>query len=99
MLGTGLLVVHDGLVGGDNEETEVSGGEDGGGEILEFGEVEVESGGDNTALVEAAVELNNDLSGSGIIDNFEFVDVSMLLHLFEELDHDLGNGSQQNLYG
>ena len=44
MLGTGLVVVHDTLVGGKDNNTELTGGEDGGGEVLELLEGQVETG-------------------------------------------------------
>lgn len=97
--GSGFVVVHDTLVGGEDDVTELSGGEDGGVEVLELGEGEVESGGDDTALVESTVELDNDLSGTGIIDDLELVDVAMALHASEELNEHLGDGAEEDLYG
>jgi hypothetical protein len=97
MLGSGFVVIHDTLVGGEDDETELSGGEDGGVEVFEFGEGEVESGGDDTALVESTVELDNDLTGSGIVDDLELVDVAVLLHASEELDENLGDGTEEDL--
>jgi len=97
MLGSSFVVVHDTLVGGEHDETELSGGEDGVVEVFELGESEVESGGDDTALVESSVELDNDLSGSGVIDNLELVDVAVLLHASEELDENLGDGAEEDL--
>ena len=95
--GSGFVVVHDTLVGGEDDVTELSGGEDGGVEVLELGEGEVESGGDDTALVESTVELDNDLSGTGIIDDLELVDVAMALHASEELNEHLGDGAEEDL--
>lgn len=97
MLGSGFVVIHDTLVGGEDDETELSGGEDGVVEIFELGEGEVESGGDDTALVESTVELDNDLTGSGVIDDLELVDVAVLLHASEELDENLGDGAEEDL--
>ena len=90
-------MVEDTLVGGQNNITELSGGKDGVAEVLEVLQLEVESGRDDSALVESSVEVNNDLAGSGIIDDFEVVDVAVLLHASQELDDDLGNGSEENL--
>jgi len=81
-----ILVGHDAFVGGDDDETELAGGEDGVDEVLELGDLEIEVGGDNTALVEAAVELNNDLASASIVNNGELVDVALLLHETKELD-------------
>ena len=97
MLPSGLFVVHDTLVGGEDEETELSGGENGVGKVLEVLQLEVESGGDNTALVESSVKLDNDLSGAGIIDDLELVDVLVLLHASEELDENLRDGVEDHL--
>ena len=97
VLGSGLVVVHDTLVGGKDENTELSGGEDGVAEVLELLEGKIETGGDDTALVEATVEVDNDLAGASIIDDLELVDVAVSLHDLKELNEDLGGGSQDNL--
>ena len=60
-------------------------------------ESNVESWGDDSALVESAVELDDDLASSVIIDNFEFTNVAVLHHDLEELDDDLRGGSNENL--
>jgi hypothetical protein len=36
----------------------------------------VETGGDDTRLVEAAVELDDDFVGAMVVDDFEFADVT-----------------------
>ena len=97
MVSSGLDVIDDSLVGGKDDETELSGGKDLGGELLEVLELEVESGGDDTALVESSVEVDDNLASSGIINDLEVVDVSVLLHASEELNDDLGHGSEENL--
>lgn len=97
MLGTSLVVVHDALTGGKDDDSELSGGEDGGAEVLELVELEVEAGGDDTALVKTTVQVDNDLAIAGVINDLEIVDVAMSLHDLEELDEDLGDGSQDNL--
>ena len=67
------------------------------GVLSELLEGEWESWGDDTALVESSVKVNDDLSGSSIIDDLEVVDVSSLLHLHQELDDDLGRRADQHL--
>eukprot|EP00356_Strombidium_inclinatum_P002455 CAMPEP_0170479390 /NCGR_PEP_ID=MMETSP0208-20121228/646_1 /TAXON_ID=197538 /ORGANISM="Strombidium inclinatum, Strain S3" /LENGTH=122 /DNA_ID=CAMNT_0010751777 /DNA_START=77 /DNA_END=445 /DNA_ORIENTATION=- len=94
---SGLVVVHDTLVGGEDDVTELSGRQDGGGELLEVLELEVESGGDDTALVQSSVEVDDDLAGSHVVEDLELIDVAMLLHSLEELNNDLGHGSEENL--
>ena len=44
MLGTSLVVIHDTLVGGKDEDTELTGGEGGGQEVLELPGGQVEAG-------------------------------------------------------
>jgi hypothetical protein len=90
-------VGHDTFVGGDDDATELTGGKDGVGELLEVLGAEIETGGDHTALVDAAVQVNDDLAGAGIVNNGELGDVALRLHKAEELDQDLGDGSKDNL--
>ena len=97
MLGTGLVVVHDTLVGGEYEYAELTGGQHSVGEILELSERQIEARRDDTALVEAAVQVDDDLASTCIVDDLKFVDVTMLLHDFQELDEHLGCGPQDNL--
>ena len=89
---------HNALVGGHDDVAELTGGKDGGDKVFELVDGQIEVGGDHTALVEAAVELNNDLAGTGIVDNGVLVDVALLLHEGEELDKSLGDRAEDNLY-
>ena len=97
MLGTSLVVVHDALVGREDENTELTGGEDSVGEVLELSQGEIEAGGDDTALVQAAVQVDDDLASTLVIDDHEIINVAVLLHDLEELDEHLGDGSQDHL--
>jgi hypothetical protein len=97
LLLTGFLVVHDADVGGQDDESELTGWKDGRGEFLEVLELEVEARRDNSALVEAAVEVNNNLSSAGVINDGEVIDVSVLLHALEESDEHFRDRSQNNL--
>ena len=97
MVLSGLNVVHDTLVGGKDDVTELSGWEDLVNELLEILKLEVESWGDDTALVQSTIELNDDLASSGIIDDLEFIDVAVLLHDSEELNNDLRDWSEEYL--
>ena len=90
-------MVHDTLVGGEDNATELTGGEDGVGEVLEVLELQVETGGDDTALVEATVQVNDDLASAGIVNDGELVDVALGLHQAEDLDQNLGDGVEDNL--
>ena len=97
MLSTGLFMVHDALVGRQDESAELTGWKDGVAEVLEVLELEIEVGGDHSTLVESSVEVHNDLSATGIVDDLEFTDVSMRLHDSQELDQGLGDWSKDNL--
>ena len=97
MSSLGLFVVHDTVGGGEDNLSELSGGHELSQELIHVLHLKVESGGDDTALVESTVELDNDLTGSGIVDDLELVDVAVLLHASEELDENLGDGAEEDL--
>lgn len=65
--------------------------------FLEVVHADIESGGDDPALVDAPVQLHDDLSRSVIIHHGELANVSMLLHLHEEAHDDLAGGADQGL--
>ena len=90
-------MVHDALVSGEDKSSELTGGEHGGAEVLEVLELDVEVGGDHTALVQSSVEVDDDLASAGVVDDLELTDVSVGLHDLEELHEGLGDGSQNNL--
>ena len=97
MLFTGLFVVHDALVGGQDDSSELTGWEHGVAEVLEVLELEVEVWADDTAFVESSVEVDADLSTSGVVDDLKLTNVSVGLHHAEELDQSLGDWSKDNL--
>ena len=76
VLATSLLVVHDTSGGGQNEVTELTRGEELGGPGLEVTELNRVAGVDDTTLVQAAVELDDDLAGAVVVNLLEFTDVA-----------------------
>jgi hypothetical protein len=58
---------------------------------------DVESGRDDSAFVQSAQELNDDLSSSSVIDYFKIANIILLLHDAEELYYDFRAGSHQDL--
>ena len=76
MLASGLLVVHDTGRGGQDDVAELTGREQLDNPLLELGEADVVAGGDDTGLVEAAVELDDDLAGAVVIDLLELANVA-----------------------
>lgn len=68
-------MVHDTSRGGQDDIAELTGGEQADNPLLEVGQADVESGGDNTGLVETTVELDNDLAGTVVIDLLELANL------------------------
>ena len=62
-------MVHNSVGGGENNVPELTGREEVDDPLLNFIVSDVEPGGDNTALVDPTVELNNDLARSVVIDD------------------------------
>jgi len=97
VLSSRLLVVHDTCGCGEDHVSELTGWQKLDDPLLEIAETDVVSWGDDTGLVETAVQLNDNLSCSVVIYLLKFTNVSMLLHNTEELDDDLGARSDQDL--
>ncbi|EEQ39429.1 40S ribosomal protein S22 [Clavispora lusitaniae ATCC 42720] len=97
VLSSGLFVVHDTSRGGQDNVTELSGWQQVVSPSLDVANLDVESWGDDTTLVQSTGQLNNNLTGSVVIDVFELTDVAVLLHNLQELDDDLGGWSDQDL--
>lgn len=76
VLATGLLVIHNTGGGGQDDVAELTGREQLDNPLLEVGEADVVPGGDDTRLVEAAVELDDDLAGAVVIDLLELANVA-----------------------
>lgn len=76
VLSLGFFVVHDTVGSGENDISELSWGEDVVDELLEVLEFKIVSGWDDSALVQSAVQLNNDLACSLVVNDFKLVDVT-----------------------
>lgn len=76
MLATGLLVVHDTSGGGQDNETELTRRKELDGPVLDLTELNGVAGVDDTALVETAVELDDDLASAVVVNFLEFTDVA-----------------------
>lgn len=97
VLSSGLLVVHDTSRGGQDDVTKLSGGQQVVSPSLDVGDLDVESGRDNTTLVQSTVQLNDDLTGAVVINVLKLTNVTVSLHDSQELDDDLGRGSNHDL--
>jgi hypothetical protein len=93
-----LFMSEDALSGGENEMSELSGGEDVVGPLFEVGEEDVVPGRDDSALIDSSDELNDDLLASVVIDDLKLTDVVVLLHDAEEFDQNLGDRLEDDLF-
>lgn len=76
MLPPGLLVVHDSTRGGEDNVTELTGRKELDDPLLKVGELDVVAGRDDTGLVEAAVELDDDLAVAVVVYFLELANVA-----------------------
>ena len=59
-----------------DDETELTSGEQQVDPVLDLVDGDVVAGGDDTGLVQATVELNNDLARTVVVDDLELADVA-----------------------
>ncbi len=97
MLSAGLLVVHDAVGGGEDELTELAGRQQIRSQLLDLGQGNVESRRDDTTLVQATQQVDDDLATSVVVDDLEVTNVTVLLHNLQKLDDYLGAGTDENL--
>lgn len=97
VLAASFFVVHDTIGGGHDQETELTSGQQVTNPLFDFVELDIEAGRDDTTLVQATVQLDDNLASAMVINDFEFTNVTVLLHDLEELDDDLGGGADQDL--
>lgn len=90
-------MVHDTVRGGEHDETKLTGREQIGDPLLDLVDADVEPGGDDTALVETADEVDDDLARAVIVDDLELADVAVALHDLQKLDDDLRRWAKQDL--
>lgn len=70
-------MVHDAGRGGQDNVAELTGGEQLDNPLLELVETDVVARVDDTGLVEAAVELHNDLAGAVVVHLLELANVAL----------------------
>ena len=71
-----LLVVHDAGGGGQDDETELTGGKELLHPLLHVLKLDVVARGDDTSLVEAAVKLDDDLAVAVVVNLLELANVT-----------------------
>lgn len=97
MLSPCLFMVHNTVRGGENDVSELTGWKQVRDPLLDLSNSDIETGGNDSAFVETTDEIDNDLAGTMIINEFELADVTVVLHDLQELDDDLGRGAYQHL--
>jgi hypothetical protein len=76
VLPAGLLVVHDTGRGGEDNVTELTRRKQLDNPLLHVAELDVVAGRDNTGLVDAAVELDDNLAVAVVVDLLELANVA-----------------------
>merc|ERR1711982_232176 len=92
-----FLVIHDTRRRRHHDETELTGWEEIGGPLLDLVDGNVESRGNDAALIQATSKIDDDFAGSVVVDAFEFSDVSVLHHHRQEFNDDFGVGADEDL--
>lgn len=76
VLPSGLLVVHDAGRGGQDDVPELTRGQEPDDPFLKVGDLDRVAGGDAAGLVDAAVELDDNLACAVVVDLLELADVA-----------------------
>ena len=69
-------MVHDTQRRGHHNVTELTRGQKVGGPLLDLADLQIEAGGNDTTLVDAANKLDDNLSAAVVIDDLELPNVS-----------------------
>lgn len=67
---------HNTISGGENNLSKLTWGKKIDNPLLNFVNLHVKSGGNDTAFVQAAIEFDDDFLGTVIVDDFKFANVS-----------------------
>lgn len=92
-----FFVVHNTCRSGHDNVTKLSCWQQVVGPVVNVVDLDVESWLNDTTLVQSTVQLDDNLTGSVVIDKFKFTNVTVLLHNSQKLDNDLGRWSDQDL--
>ncbi len=76
MLPPRLLMVHNASARREHNVAKLTRGQQLHNPFLKIGDPDIVAGRDDTSLVEAAVELDNDLAAAVVVDLFELADVA-----------------------
>jgi len=90
-------VIHDAIGRGEDELAKGARGEEIGCTLFELAGTDVEARGDDARLVDAAVELDDDLARAVVVDDLKLINVAMALHQGQEFDDDLRRRADEDL--
>jgi hypothetical protein len=90
-------VCHNSGAGGEDEEAELPGRKKVRNPGFNLLDRDIEARGDDTAFVEAAQKVNDDLSSAVVINELKLAYVALFLHDLQEFDDNLGRWTKQNL--
>lgn len=76
LLSSSFFVVHDSEGSGKDDESKLSRWKQVSNPVFNVFEMDIESWGNDSTLVETTDELNDDLSGAMVVDDFEFTNVT-----------------------
>ncbi len=97
MLVSRLLMIQHSISGGQNQISELSGGENVVRPLFQIFQLNIESRRDNPAFIDSSEKLHNDLSGPVVVNYFKFSNVASLLHELQEFYQDFWGRSNQHL--
>src|SRR5690349_3725050 len=97
VLATSFFMIHDTIRGSQDDETKLARWQKIGHPFLHLLNLDVEPRRNDSALVQATVQLNDNLTTAMIVDNLELANITVLLHHSQELDDDLGDWTDENL--
>ena len=93
----GSSVVHDAVGGRHDDVAEQTGRQKVDDPLLDVLDLDVEARRHNSALVDAAEEVDADLASAVVVNDLELTDVVVALHDLEELDGHLGSRAHEHL--
>ncbi len=97
MLCNGLVVGQKTVRSGQNNLAKLTSRQQLVGPSLNVTQRHVETGANDGALVDSAVEVHNNLASALVVDDFELANVAVLHHDLKELHDHLGGGAHKNL--
>lgn len=97
VLATSLLMIHNAITGREDNITKLTAGQQVTGPVFHFPDLDIKTGRNDTTLVQPTIQLDDNLTRTVVINNFEFINVPVLLHHLQEFDDDLGGRADNDL--